>query len=106
MKNHEISSTLWNGNSKKVRGVKLKCPPSKGGGKWIFSGTTQCILSSICNCKSKHFEIFCRALDYIAGGHGFDSGPNNTQVLIQLKNYGNKETKGDVYGKQRTSDSS
>ena len=72
MKNHEISITPWNGNSKKVRGIKLKCSPWGGGrGMDIFWNYT---VYFIVNCKSKHFEIFCRALDYIAGGHGFDSG--------------------------------
>lgn len=73
MKNHEISSIPWNGNSKEVRGLKQKCPPSggRGGEMEILCNYT---MYFIVNCKSKHFEIFCGALDYIEGGHGFDSG--------------------------------
>lgn len=38
-----MTSTSWDGNSEGVGALKQKCPPW-GGGVWISSGTTPCIL--------------------------------------------------------------
>ena len=37
-----MTSTPWNGNSKRVGGLKQKCPRGGGGGGGIFSGLHNC----------------------------------------------------------------